>query len=108
MDVLGFATLGFAFDGIPGEPGTPPPQTAQGSGGFFGSTQNLQTWRVTASSGLRLRGASQARRIPQPEPVVHARTAVSGLRLGSASTITVIRSTRDLEDLALLGLARQP
>ena len=107
MDVLGFATLGFAFDGIPGEPGTPPPSQSAGGGGFVG-TRTLQTWRVTASGGLRLRGASLARRIPQPEPVVHAVTAVGGLRLGSQSTMVVIRSTRDLEDLALLGLARRP
>jgi hypothetical protein len=107
MDVLGFATLGFAFDGTPGEPVTPPPAASTGGGGFVG-TRTLQTWRVTAQGGLRLRGASQARRIPQPPPVVHAMTTVGGLRLGGQSSITVIRSTRDLEDLALLGLARQP
>jgi len=107
MDVLGFATLGFAFDGVPGEPGTPPPAASTGGGGFVGM-QTLQTWRVTAQGGLRLRGASQARRIPHPEPVVHALPAVGRLRLGSQSTMVVIRSTREFEDLALLGLARQP
>lgn len=106
MDVLGFATLGFAFDGVPGEPGTPPP--SQSAGGGFVGTRTLQTWRVGGTSGLRLGAASQARRIPHPEATVHARTAVSGLWLGSRSTVTVIRSTRDLEDLALLGLARAP
>lgn len=107
MDVLGFATLGFAFDGVPGEPGTPPPAASAGGGGFVG-TVTLQTWRVSPAGGLRLRGASALRRIPRPEPAVSAMTAVGGLRLGSQSTVQAIRSTRDLEDLALLGLARQP
>lgn len=108
MDVLGFATLGFAFDGVPGGPGeppAPPSQTGQGSGGFF-ATVTTHTWRVASSGGLRLRSASQVRPIYQPAPQVFTVASSGGLRLRSDSSITLRPSTRDLEDLALLGLAR--
>lgn len=106
MDVLGFATLGFAFDGVSGPPVEPPPpsQTA-GGGGFYGTVQ-VRTWRLASSGGLRLASASSLRPIHQPAPKVVTLASSGGLRLDSESTITVRRSTRDLEDLALLGLAR--
>lgn len=106
MDVLGFATLGFAFDGVPGSPGEPaPPQVIYKTGGFVGSTR-VQTHHLATQDGLRLRSASTIRPIYQPRPQVFALASVGGLRLSSASTITLRRSTRELEDLALLGLAR--
>jgi hypothetical protein len=106
VDVLGFATLGFAFDGVPGEPVDPtPPPASTGGGGFYGTVQ-VRTHYLGSSGGLRLASASSVRPIYVPAPKVVTLASSGGLRLDSESTITVRRSTRDLEDLALLGLAR--